>query len=51
MPACLLWSTLVTPRVGAGDVLVRVRAAGINPGEAKTRSGALHELLARHLSF
>jgi NADPH:quinone reductase-like Zn-dependent oxidoreductase len=31
------------PHVGAGDVLVRVRAAGINPGEAKIRSGALHE--------
>jgi hypothetical protein len=29
------------PRVGADDVLVRVRAAGINPGEAKIRSGAL----------
>jgi NADPH:quinone reductase-like Zn-dependent oxidoreductase len=32
------------PHVGADDVLVRVRAAGINPGEAKIRSGALHEL-------
>jgi hypothetical protein len=31
------------PRVGADDVLVCVRAAGINPGEAKIRSGALHE--------
>jgi NADPH:quinone reductase-like Zn-dependent oxidoreductase len=31
------------PHVGADDVLVRVRAAGINPGEAKIRSGALHE--------
>jgi NADPH:quinone reductase-like Zn-dependent oxidoreductase len=26
-----------------GQVLVRVRAAGINPGEAKIREGALHE--------
>lgn len=34
----------VSPRpVGARDVLVRVRAAGINPGEAKIRSGALRE--------
>jgi NADPH:quinone reductase-like Zn-dependent oxidoreductase len=34
----------VEPRpVGARDVLVRVRAAGINPGEAKIRTGALHD--------
>jgi NADPH:quinone reductase-like Zn-dependent oxidoreductase len=32
------------PEPGAGQVLVRVRAAGINPGEAKIREGALHEL-------
>jgi NADPH:quinone reductase-like Zn-dependent oxidoreductase len=32
----------VEPRpLSANDVLVRVRAAGINPGEAKIRSGAL----------
>src|SRR6185437_563673 len=31
------------PEPGAGQVLVRVRAAGINPGEAKIRDGALHE--------
>jgi NADPH:quinone reductase-like Zn-dependent oxidoreductase len=30
------------PEPGAGQVLVRVRAAGINPGEAKIRDGALH---------
>ncbi len=29
------------PVPGAGEVLVQVRAAGINPGEAKIRSGAL----------
>src|SRR5215469_10092693 len=29
------------PIPGAGQVLVRVRAAGINPGEAKIRTGAL----------
>ncbi|MYW70144.1 zinc-binding dehydrogenase [Streptomyces sp. SID8379] len=34
----------VEPRpLGPRDVLVRVRAAGINPGEAKIRTGALHE--------
>jgi NADPH:quinone reductase-like Zn-dependent oxidoreductase len=31
------------PVPGAREVLVRVRAAGINPGEAKIRSGALAE--------
>lgn len=31
------------PEPGAGQVLVRVRAAGINPGEAKIRDGSLHE--------
>jgi NADPH:quinone reductase-like Zn-dependent oxidoreductase len=31
------------PVPGDGEVLVRVKAAGINPGEAKIRSGALHE--------
>jgi len=30
---------------GPGEVLVEVRAAGINPGEALIRSGVLHELL------
>ena len=31
------------PRPAAGEVLVRVRAAGINPGENVIRTGALHE--------
>lgn len=31
-----------TPEPGTGEVLVRVRAAGINPGEAKIREGLLH---------
>ncbi len=31
------------PVPGAGQVLVRVRAAGINPGEAMIRRGALHD--------
>ena len=31
------------PRPGAGEILVRVRAAGINPGENTIRIGALHE--------
>jgi NADPH:quinone reductase-like Zn-dependent oxidoreductase len=32
-----------TPEPGPGQVLVRVKAAGINPGESKIREGALHE--------
>jgi NADPH:quinone reductase-like Zn-dependent oxidoreductase len=31
------------PEPGSGQVLIRVKAAGINPGEAKIREGALHE--------
>ncbi|WP_236791477.1 NADP-dependent oxidoreductase [Amycolatopsis sp. GM8] len=31
------------PEPAAGEVLVAVRAAGINPGEAGIRSGAVHE--------
>ena len=31
------------PEPGDGEVLVRVKAAGINPGEAAIRTGALHE--------
>src|SRR5262249_9039355 len=30
------------PELGTGQVLVRVKAAGINPGEAKIREGLLH---------
>jgi NADPH:quinone reductase-like Zn-dependent oxidoreductase len=33
------------PVPGPGQVLVRVRAAGINPGEAHIRTGELHERL------
>jgi NADPH:quinone reductase-like Zn-dependent oxidoreductase len=32
------------PEPGPGQVLVQVRAAGINPGEAKIREGLLHEV-------
>ena len=32
------------PEPGQGQVLIRVKAAGINPGEAKIREGAMHEL-------
>ncbi|MFD1722294.1 NADP-dependent oxidoreductase [Amnibacterium endophyticum] len=33
------------PQPGAGEVLVAVRAAGINPGEAMIRQGLLHDRL------
>ncbi|WP_228002360.1 NADP-dependent oxidoreductase [Nocardia australiensis] len=33
-----------TPTAGAGQVVVAVMAAGVNPGEAMIRKGALHEL-------
>lgn len=33
------------PEPGAGEVVVEVRAAAINPGEAAIRSGAMHERL------
>ena len=32
------------PKAGPGQVLIRVKAAGINPGEAKIRDGLLHEI-------
>jgi NADPH:quinone reductase-like Zn-dependent oxidoreductase len=32
-----------TPAPGSGQVLVQVKAAGINPGEAKIRAGLLHD--------
>ena len=31
-----------TPTAGPGQVLVQVRAAGVNPGEAKIRDGLMH---------
>lgn len=35
---------VVMPSPGPGEVVVEVRAAGINPGEAAIRSGALHDM-------
>lgn len=32
------------PVPGPGEVVVEVRAAGINPGEAAIRTGAMHEM-------
>jgi hypothetical protein len=38
------------PDPGAGQVLVRVRAAGINPGEAKIREGLLRDVVNTFLA-
>ena len=42
-PEVLYVTDVERPKAGPGEVLVEVRAAGINPGEAGIRSGALHE--------
>jgi NADPH2:quinone reductase len=42
-PEVLYVADIERPVPGAGEVLVEVRAAGINPGEAGIRTGALHE--------
>jgi NADPH:quinone reductase len=42
-PDVLYVTDIERPEPGAGEVLVEVRAAGINPGEAGIRTGALHE--------
>jgi NADPH:quinone reductase-like Zn-dependent oxidoreductase len=42
-PEVLYVTDIERPEPGAGEVLVEVRAAGINPGEAGIRTGTLHE--------
>jgi len=42
-PEVLYVTDIDRPEAGAGEVVVEVRAAGINPGEAGIRTGALHE--------
>ncbi|MEA2187162.1 MAG: NADPH:quinone reductase [Solirubrobacteraceae bacterium] len=37
-----------SPEPGKGEVVVRVKAAGINPGEAVIREGLLHERWPGH---
>lgn len=39
----LYLADVAIPEPAAGEVVVAVRAAGINPGEAAIRSGALHD--------
>ncbi|MGN6581802.1 MAG: zinc-dependent alcohol dehydrogenase family protein [Bordetella sp.] len=40
------WIDLPMPQIGAGDVLVRIRASGVNPLDTKIRAGAADH--ARH---
>ena len=42
-PEVLHIATGPVPQPGPGELLVRVKAAGINPGEAKIRDGMLAE--------
>lgn len=42
-PEVLYLADVAIPEPAAGEVVVAVRAAGINPGEAAIRSGALHD--------
>jgi NADPH:quinone reductase len=41
-PSVLYLAEIAMPKPGPGEVLVQVKAAGINPGETNIRSGALH---------
>jgi NADPH:quinone reductase len=43
-PEVLYVADIEMPSPGPGEVLVEVRAAGINPGEIGIRSGAMHEM-------
>ncbi|HKH11323.1 MAG TPA: alcohol dehydrogenase catalytic domain-containing protein [Rubrobacter sp.] len=42
-PDVLYLADMPIPEPAAGEVVVAVRAAGINPGEAGIRSGAMHD--------
>jgi NADPH:quinone reductase-like Zn-dependent oxidoreductase len=39
---------LPTPEIGAGEVLIRVRAAGVNPFDWKVADGALEDQMKHH---
>ena len=43
-PDVLYVADIDLPSPGPGEVVVEVRAAGINPGEAAIRTGAMHEM-------
>jgi NADPH:quinone reductase len=49
-PDVLYVADVDMPSPGPGEVLVDVRAAGVNPGEALIRTGALHEMFPDRFS-
>jgi NADPH:quinone reductase-like Zn-dependent oxidoreductase len=46
----LYLADLDMPSPGSGEVVVEVRAAGVNPGEALIRTGALHRMFPKRFS-
>ena len=42
-PECTVLREVSAPIAGAGELLVRVQAAGLNPVDFKTRAGGLKE--------
>lgn len=50
-PEQLVWGDLPMPEPGAGEVLVRVACAGVNPADWKTRVGKLSAYIDYHFPF
>jgi NADPH:quinone reductase-like Zn-dependent oxidoreductase len=50
-PEVLHWADLPKPEPGAGEVLVRVAFAGVNPADCKTRRGMLSRFFDPHFPF
>ena len=50
-PEVLKYEEAPRPRPGPGEVLVRIRAAGVNPMDWKVREGHLREALAYRMPF
>jgi NADPH:quinone reductase-like Zn-dependent oxidoreductase len=44
-PMCCAWRRSPTPSAGPRDLLIRVRAASVNPVDCKIRSGAQRALI------
>ncbi|MEU4899852.1 alcohol dehydrogenase catalytic domain-containing protein, partial [Streptomyces sp. NPDC022067] len=50
-PEDLELTELATPKVAPGEVLVRVKAAGVNPADWKVAAGYLDEVMEAHFPF
>ena len=50
-PDCLRYEEIPRPQPGTGEVLIRVRAAGVNPIDGKLRAGLLRDLRPITLPF